>query len=68
MVSAHTNTKGPERTRNILNRGKPQVTVKSGHCVLKSKDTGPEDPALVIPGGDLVYCNLNGSRSDSVLE
>jgi len=29
-----------------------------------SKDPGPEDPALVIPGGDLVYCNLNGSRSD----
>jgi len=32
------------------------------------KDPGPEDPALVIPGGDLVYCNLNGSRSDGVLE
>jgi hypothetical protein len=32
------------------------------------KDPGPEDPALVIPGGDLVYCNLNGSRSDGVLK
>jgi len=29
-----------------------------------SKDPGPEDPVLVIPKGDLVYCNLNGSRSD----
>jgi len=28
------------------------------------KDPGPEDPALVIPGGDLVYCNLIGARSD----
>jgi len=29
-----------------------------------SKDPGPEDPALVIFGGDLVYCNLNGARSE----
>ncbi len=58
-----------QRDPNILNRGgKPQVnciTVKSGHCV-KSKDAGPEDPTLVIPGGDLVYCNLNGSRGDGI--
>ncbi len=33
-----------------------------------SKDPGLEDPALVIPGEDLVYRNLNGSRSDEVLK
>jgi len=30
----------------------------------RGKDPGPEDLALVIPGGDLVCCNLNGARSD----
>ena len=33
-----------------------------------SKDPGPEDPALVIPRGDLVSWNLNGLWSDGVLE
>jgi hypothetical protein len=31
-------------------RGKPR-----GILAKESKDPGPEDPALVIPGGDLVY-------------
>ncbi|GAF99151.1 unnamed protein product [marine sediment metagenome] len=26
-----------------------------------SKYPGPEDPALVIPRGDLVFCKFNGS-------
>jgi len=29
---------------------------------------GTEDVALIISGGDLVYCNLNGERSDEVME
>jgi hypothetical protein len=37
---------------------------KAGIC----KDQVPEDPALIIPGGDGVYCNLSGSGSNGVLE
>ena len=36
--------------------------------VNKSKDPGLEDPALVIPGGDLVYWHLNDLRSNGVME
>ena len=33
-----------------------------------SKDPGSEDPALVIPGGDSIYYNLNGSGQSSQAE
>ncbi len=41
---------------------------KRAQQIHESKDPGPEDPALVIPRGDLVYWHFSGSWSDEVLE